>query len=87
VWDYGHDARASTITSQRRVPGANRWDGALVEPPSAFAASSHIGRRFLDEFRAAGAAGFDDTGAMLLRAKEIYCWPDFMKPPRRTFVM
>ena len=77
VWDYGHDARASTITSQRRVPGSIKWDWALVEPPSAVAASDHIGRRFLDEFRAARTAGFDDTDAMLLHAQDIHTeWLD-----------
>jgi len=77
LWDYGRDAHAGISTSERRVPGANRWDWALVEPPSTVAASKRIRRRFLEEFRAAHAAGFDDNDEMLSRAQEIHTeWLD-----------
>ena len=53
LWEYGREARASTTTSERRVPG----DWVLVEPPSAIAASDDTRRRFLEEFRTAHAPG------------------------------
>jgi len=85
MWDLGHTARRDGATNARRIPWANRWDGALVESSSAVNASEPIGRRFLEEFRAACVAGFHDTGAMLLRALEIHTeWIDarasFMNP-------
>ena len=42
LWEYGREARASTTTSERRVLGANTWEGDLFETPSAIVASNPI---------------------------------------------
>jgi len=44
LWEYGRETCSGTTVSERRVPGTNRWDWVLIEPPSAVAVSNHIRR-------------------------------------------